>query len=443
MKADWNRGVWLPDDDAGRALSGEAAERGGERGASDLQSPETGPKQRPIRLTIASDWAPLKVYADLIQSDPTAVYGDVLPLLRASDLNLVNVECTLGNHGEPIPKAGPNFRAEESSVRSLTEVPFHVACLANNHSMDYGPESLNYTMDLLQKAGLEIVGAGMSGEEAARPLVVDVGSVRVAVINCAEGEACRSVDNGPGANGFEPAAAARQIRELKRTADFVLVVFHGGREYAPLPPEYVIAGLRGMAEAGASAVIAHHPHVPQGIEVYRGVPIVYSQGNFVFWQDSPTFFRHAGYLVHLDVLKDRIAKMEITPYTIEPEGLSMMKGALKTRFLQTLAHVSELIADPAKVRDVWNAFVDGVGLSGLIRTLQSPMKQLETDLPVGAARLLNLFFTPAHSELFITGLRRAVNGRLGDSPEWAKRLVDHWMNCGLEEGKERCGEYAP
>ena len=86
-----------------------------------------------------------------------------------------------------------------------------------------------------------------------------------------------------------------------KTDAVILVIFHGGREHTPLPPPYVVHDLRAIAEMGAHAVIAHHPHVPQGIELHHGVPIVYSMGNFVFWQTDPAFYRHAGYLVHLDL----------------------------------------------------------------------------------------------------------------------------------------------
>ncbi|MDF2725768.1 MAG: CapA family protein [Paenibacillus sp.] len=396
-----------------------------------------------IRLTLGSDWLPQRAYELKSGDDPLAYYGDLLPLLRQSDLNIVNVETTLGSAGEAIPKAGPNFRCDEDTVRALTEAPFQVACMANNHIMDYGPDSLRRTLEVLQEAGMNTVGAGMTGEEAAKPLFVQVGDQSIAIINFAEGEACCSIDNGPGTYGFDPEAVERQVAELKNQADHVLVIFHGGREYAPLPPEYVVSGLRRVAEAGASAVIAHHPHVPQGLEIWNGVPIVYSQGNFVFWQEVDSFYRHTGYLVHLELRKAGVAKLELSPYVIERHGLSLMQGSLKAGFLQALRTVSELLADPSAVRAVWEAFVDDVGLNGMARTVQSTLKELETNPEAGAARLHNLFFAPAHRELFLNGLKRASYGNLGNSPQWAKTLVKHWQSCRYEEGKQLCEASAP
>ncbi|WP_158301965.1 CapA family protein [Paenibacillus mesophilus] len=426
MKADWNLGVWTPETSGGDVL---AVGNGRKEGA-----------EKTVRLTIGSDWLPSRGYELKSGDDPLSVYGDLLPLLRNSDLNVINVETTLGSHGQPIPKAGPNFRAEESAVRSLTAVPFHIACMANNHIMDYGPESLRRTLEVLREAGLKTVGAGLTGEEAARPLHIEIGGITAAIINCGEGEACCSIDNGPGANGFKLPELTRQIRHEKTRSDHVLVIFHGGREYAPMPPEYVVDGLREMAEAGASAVIAHHPHVPQGIEIHNGVPIVYSQGNFVFWQDDDAFYKHTGYLVHLDVHKSGISKLEISPYVIERNGLSLMTGQLKAGFLQTLRTVSELLADPHSVRAVWNAFVDSVGLTGMKRNLEALLADMAGNTETSAARLHNLFFTPAHRELFMNGLKRASRGELGDSPEWAKTLVSHWQKCRYDEGVLLCTE---
>ncbi|TNJ58672.1 CapA family protein [Paenibacillus hemerocallicola] len=427
MKADWAQGVWT-------------AETNGEIVRAERNKGQKAGAKNGVRLTIGSDWLPLRGYEIKSGEDPLAVYGDLLPLLRNSDVNIINVETTLGSHGLPIPKAGPNFRADENAVRALTAVPFHVACMANNHIMDYGADSLRRTLDVLREAGLQTVGAGLTGEEAARPLFLEIGDIAVAIINCGEGEACCSIDNGPGANGFELSGLTRQIRHVKSQADHVLVLFHGGREYAPMPPEYVVNGLREAAEAGASAVIAHHPHVPQGIEIYGGVPIVYSQGNFVFWQEDDAFYKHTGYLVHLDVRKDRISGMEISPYVIERNGLSLMNGQLKAGFLQAMRTVSELLADPHAVRAVWNAFVDVVGLSGMTRNLETVLAELAGNTGTGAARLHNLFFAPAHRELFMNGLKRASHGELGDSPEWAKMLVRHWQKCRCDEGKRLCTE---
>lgn len=411
LTVDWTTGIWWHDGTAG------------------------GDGQPSARVTIASDWLPRGPHEGLIASDPLRVYGDLLPLLRNSDLNLVNVEGGIGQTGEPIWKDGPNLKMDDNAVRSLTEAPFHIGCLANNHILDFGPDNLRHTLHALQQAGLKTVGAGMTGAEAARPLTVDVNGIsRIAIINCAEGEGCRSIDGGPGAHGLDKEQLVRQVRQLKQEADIVLVIFHGGREYVPLPPEYVTESLRAAARAGATAVVAHHPHVPQGIEVHEGVPIVYSQGNFVFWMEQDSFYRHAGFLVHLDLCGNRLERMSITPYLIAREGLSLMEGRAKEEFLQSLRLLSELLADGQKVREGWDALSDTIGSRGVVKIMERAIAEMEELPHRGAARVMNYLFTPAHRELYIHALRRSITGELGTAPGWAKTLLHHWQRCTMDEG---------
>lgn len=394
------------------------------------KAPNTQGKNSDFRVTVASDWGALWDYTQLMQDDPIAVYGDLLPLFRESDLNLVNVECALGELGEPIRKAGPALRGAKGTERALTEAPFQVGCLANNHIMDFGPESLRETIGILHGAGVKTVGAGMNSEEAAKPLIVEMKGATLGIINCAEGEACASIAGGPGAHPFDVPALKEQVRDLKEKVDAVLVVFHGGREYAPVPPPYVVDGLRQLAEAGATAIIGHHPHVPQGVEVHQGVPIAYSQGNFVFhWgdtRDDHRYYVSAGYLVHLDFAGKELAEFSLTPYRMKREGVFALQGEEKTELLQKVEQVSELLSDPKKIEQAWNAFVDHYGHEFYFTRLSAHEEQAKEDLALASARLHNLFFAPAHRELYLNALKRLSKEEFGDSPQWAKDLVEEW-----------------
>lgn len=383
------------------------------------------------RITLASEWAPLGGYEERILHNPLSIYGDVLPELQNSDLNIVNVECTLGEEGEEIPKGGPNFRFRAQTVQALSAVPFHVACLANSHTMDYGPASLANTINLLQENNIQTVGAGMDGVEAAKPLIVEVKGIQVGIINCGEGEECQSFNNGPGVHPLQVDKIRTQVENLKEQTDLVIVIFHGGREYIPVPPVYVVEQLRAIASMDVDAVIAHHPHVPQGIEIINQVPIVYGQGNFVFYRPNDSFFRHAGYLVHLDINKKELVGLKIQPYLIEEEQLTLMKSSLKKDFLNDLRKVSEILEDEKKIQLMWDAVVDGLGVEGIAKHLSTAAERLSSDPLKGAAWTHNLFNSPAHREVYINGLRRAAAGNFGNSPLWAKELIQYWEEKSL------------
>ncbi len=381
------------------------------------------------RMTVGGDWAPLRDHVQPMLDGPEAFYGDLMPVLRKADVRVVNFECVLGERGRPIPKGGPNLNAPEEALKTLTAVPFNVACLANNHSRDYDDESLEHTLALLHEAGVRTVGAGMSGEQATRPLIMDVKGVRLAILDCAEGEECRSRGGAAGGYGFEPELLEDHVIALKESgaADVVVVIFHGGREHTPMPPPYVVEWLRGVAEAGADAVIGHHPHAPQGIELHGFTPIAYSVGNFCFWQMSDLFFRRAGYLTHLDFAGPELTGLAITPYLIEPYGVRSMPEPVREALMADLRHVSELLSDPEAVMAAWDAFIDSFGPDAHLSTCKNVLTTNETDRVQAAASLLNVFRTPAHNHLVTRAAERVTRGEEDTSPQWARDLVARWL----------------
>ncbi len=382
------------------------------------------------RLTFAGDWAPVWLYEEAYRRDPLAIYGDLLPLFRESDLNLVNVETAISGRGAPIAKNGPCITVPPSVIPPMTEVPFHVACLANNHTLDFGAEALEDTLSHLRAAGIQTTGAGMTEAEVKRPLEMTVGEEPVVIINCGEAEACASIGGEPGVWCYELREVEGIIRRYRAEGErAVIVVYHGGREVAPSPPPYTVAILRGMAEAGAHAVIAHHPHVPQGMEIYQGVPIVYSLGNFVFRYNTPSYYQQVGLLAHLDLAEGKVVGISLTPYRMGNERLSLIAGKEKEALGAELRSWTDLLGDPAALEEVWLAF--------LMRAFPDPAAFLKgmgdlyamaaADPATAAAKALNYFFAPAHREAAITLLHR-YSRKAGQPPaEWAVERVHRWM----------------
>lgn len=433
------------------------------------------------RLTIGADWAPIRRFAAPMAEAPATVYGDLLPLFANSDLNVFNVEAVLCDPTlSAIPKDGPPLLADKGSAAALNAAHCHLACLANNHAMDFGAEGLRQTLDALHRAGIATVGAGMDSETIRTPAIVTVKGVRVAIINCADGEAGRSLRGEPGVHGLDTGAEMLRIQALRRDAlaDAIVVIYHGGREHTPVPPPYAVQSMRLLAEAGADAVIAHHPHVPQGVEIYKGVPIAYSLGNFIFWQQNDLYFRHTGYLVHLDFSGGKLRALQLSPYNITPEGLRLMNSAEKAAFTTHMQRASEPLHSDAAIDACWAAFADTHDLSafcaifaeGMPRVANAaaasacaatddnaqgagattdnntqataatingdaaPAKSAQgasTTLSAGAAteamRLHNRFLTPAHSLLACEILERHAKGQRGTAPAWANELVRLWL----------------
>lgn len=399
---------------------------------------ESTDSHTPWRMTIASDWAPINRFTDLIRESPTAVYGDLLPLFEASDCNLVNVEAVLCDPAlEPIAKDGPCLRGDKSAAESLRAAHFHLACLANNHAMDFGPEGLRQTMDTLAGIGLPTVGAGMDTAAISAPALFTVKGTRVAIINCADGESGRSQRGEPGVHGLDTGAEVLRIQALRKDnlADVIIVIYHGGREYMPVPAPQVVKDMRLLAQAGADAVIAHHPHVPQGIEILNGVPIVYSQGNFVFWQENDSYFRHTGFLVHLDFSGGKLCALRLSPYFITPGGLRQMNTAEKAVFTERMNRANAPLRSMADIESCWAAFADRQDLSYFCTFWQERLAQISetSDAAAPAMKLHNRFFTHVHSLFACEVLERYAKGLRGTAPAEAVELVRFWLEQPLDQ----------
>ena len=271
------------------------------------------PSPPAARVLVASDWAPIRAFDSIVRHDPESIYGDLLPVIRGADLRIVNCECALTRASRAVWKSGAVFKGDPAHVQGLTLVPFDVACLGNNHVLDYGVAGLRDTLDLLAGHGIDTVGAGLTEEAACAPLLCSANRVRVHIINFSEGEDQTEARGGPGVFGWDLPRVQRLVRDCKRRGGVVIAIGHCGLEYVPYPPPYVVSAFRAIVDAGADAVIGHHPHVPQGMEFYNGRPIFYSLGNFVFYQPTPLWHRKVGFFVTLDVDPGVVRGAEAAP----------------------------------------------------------------------------------------------------------------------------------
>ena len=378
-------------------------------------------------MVVAADWAPIRAFDALVRHDPESVYGDLLPMLHAADLRIVNCECALTRAGRPAWKSGAVFKGEPAHVKGLTLVPFDVACLGNNHVMDYGVAGLRETLDVLHEHGIETIGAGLTEEEACAPVACSANGTRVHVVNFSEGEDLTAARGGAGVFGWDIPRVQRIVRDCKRRGGVVIAIGHCGLEYVPYPPPYVVSAFRAIVDAGADAVIGHHPHVPQGMEHYQGCPIFYSLGNFVFYQPTQLWHRKVGFFVTLDLEHGRVSGADVHPYLITDAGLRSLRKAEHSEFRTTLARVSSPFRTAAGPERAWDAYLDYYGLQGFTQEVLGIVERLATEPQKAAAMFRNRVTTRQHVELWTDFLTRVVNGDRRRYPPGAHRIVDEWF----------------
>lgn len=268
----------------------------------------------------------------------------VLPAVRGAELFLVNLECPFTDRGEKLPK-NFNFRARPELVGSLVGAGVGAVSLANNHMMDFGSIGLTDTLATLDQVKIPHFGAGGSLGEARKALVLERGGIRFALLGYfflgdrnIEPKEVIATDGTPGVAGHheDEAIMERMLREdiavARSQADLVIPFFHWGKEGEHSPQGYQQRLAHAAVEAGAAAVLGSHPHVLQGMELYRGVPVLYSLGNFVFggnWnpKDKESAlvrlrFTPGGYLDSevIPLQTDRYPEIPIQPFPLEGDA---------------------------------------------------------------------------------------------------------------------------
>lgn len=192
-------------------------------------------------------------------------FQNLRSLLMEDDLTIANFEGVL--KGDAFRKARKTYRfrglPEYAQILRLGSV--EAVSLANNHTLDYGKAGYQTTWQSLEDAGIIPF-------DTATPYLYEKDGVRVGLL-------------GIYAAGFHSKrkAVAEAVKDLRQQgAQAVVVMVHAGQEYASLHNRTQTLAARLLVDAGADVVIGSHPHVLQGVEVYKQRNILYSIGNFVF-----------------------------------------------------------------------------------------------------------------------------------------------------------------
>ena len=260
---------------------------------------------------------------------------NVKPIFESDDLTVVNFEGTLTTRGQRQDKTFA-FKGDPEYVKILTEGSVEACTLANNHSKDYGTESMEDTKKYLD-------GAKIAWFENLNTKVLDVKGVKVGLIGLYD------LDNSAASN-LKPAME----RVKNGGAEIVLVQIHWGIEGDNYPDESQVKLAHSIIDAGADLVIGHHPHVLQGIERYNGKMIVYSMGNFCFGgnqnpSDKDTMIYRQTFTVGANGLKDS-ADYEVIPCRIS-------SVSYRNNYQPTPAEGSE----KTRIQEKIQKFSDGVG----------------------------------------------------------------------------------
>jgi len=307
-----------------------------------------------VKLLFSGDFAPL-ISPAVISVDHFTGIRDALSDI---DAHITNLECPLTLHQSSIEKTGPALKAHPDSIGLLRQARIFIACLANNHIFDYGEQGLQDTIEICHKNQIDTIGLVNRPDGSTAWLVKEIKGKQIGFLNYCEHEFSVREDGLFGANGYDHRKAFYDIHLLRPKVDFLIVIYHGGNEYYPLPSPEMKKDFHYLADLGADIVIGHHTHMISGYEMYKGKPLVYSLGNFFFPYPDEQEEWHKGLLCKLELKKTISLKFYpvITKYENNYK-LNLLNLPYSATVSKKLMALSSIITDDIRLRNSWNEYL--------------------------------------------------------------------------------------
>jgi poly-gamma-glutamate synthesis protein (capsule biosynthesis protein) len=268
-------------------------------------------------------------------TDPGGVWGSTAARLRDLDGLFLNLECCLSTRGEQWPGKTYYFRADPNwAVPALEAAGTTFASLANNHTLDFGTTALTDTRSHLDEADVAHAGAGPDAETAFAPVTVDVGDLRVAVLALTDqfGEYSAGQDS-PGTAHLTLDSGNERLRDVvdaalatatDEQADLVVASLHWGPNWETSPAKQQREFARFLVDRGIDVVHGHSAHVVQGVETYRGHPIMYDTGDFVDdYVHREDVRNKRSFVFELVVADGRLDHLRLVPVRIRDEHVDV------------------------------------------------------------------------------------------------------------------------
>jgi poly-gamma-glutamate synthesis protein (capsule biosynthesis protein) len=305
-----------------------------------------------MRLALTGDVMLGRLMNDAVgRWGPAYPWGDTLPLLRACDLRLINLECVIAESGEPWTRTSKvfHFRAAPAAMECLRQAQIDCVSLANNHVLDYGEAAFAEMLGRLKEAGIAYAGAGRNLAEASHPALLEAAEIRIAVLAFTDNQPeWAAAPARPGVR-FVPvsddgaASLADAVAAARSRADVLICSAHWGPNMRLRPPEEFKRFARRLIDLGVDLFHGHSAHVFQGIEVYRGKPILYDTADYVDdYAVDPELRNDRSFLFQVTFSRSGVTQIDLLPVLISQCQVNRATGR---DFEETCATMRKLAAE--------------------------------------------------------------------------------------------------
>lgn len=251
--------------------------------------------------------------------------------LSSSNICFVDQEFPFSERGNAQKGKEYTYRVPPMRAVIFKQMGVDLVSLANNHVLDYGQAALYDTFNTLDENGIDYVGAGNDLDRAKKLITKEVNGKTIGFLSASRiipdeswyaRNKSSTVDERAGVFGtYDSGDLCDEIKKAKEKCDFVVVYVHWGIEKSFDVADYQRKLAHNYIDSGADLIVGTHPHVLQGVEYYKNIPIVYSLGNFLFsnYQSRTT-------VLTATIKKDNTCALNFLPctsaayYTYDSEG---------------------------------------------------------------------------------------------------------------------------
>jgi len=299
-------------------------------------------------------------------------FETVKEIFESKDILFGNLETVLSSRGKKAKKSVLLYSSPEK-VRYLKDVDYNILNVANNHILDLGVEGFKDTLDILNKNGLNFIGAN-NGKSASNHLILERNGIKLGFLGYTIGRF--KVPESISINKLKEKKIIADIKFIKDKCDFIVVSLHWGTENVFYPSPQQIDRAHNLIDRGATLILGHHPHVIQGIEKYKNGLIAYSLGNFQFDPELSQSKTNESVALCVDFNEEGIKNYEIVPVVIDRDVLPIVAGGqVKDEILDLISEISRRVSSGEVTSKWWFEKIANEYLLGNINSYITRIKR--------------------------------------------------------------------
>ena len=270
-----------------------------------------------------------------------------------SDYRIINLECPIcdKNKHNKILKFGPSLSCTNKSINGILQLNPSLMLLSNNHILDYGVNGLGNTLKILKDKKIPYIGIKENIFDKNNIYIFEKDNIKVGIYNFCDNEFSVPTNDNSGAANTDILSNYLEIKNAKRKCDYLIILYHGGKEYYRYPSPNLQKFCRYLVEIGADIVVCQHSHCIGCQEEYNKGTIVYGIGNFIF-DDSDNEYERNSLLLSISFSPK---KYDIKYIPIEKKN-GLIQFSNEKTIIEDFNYRSESIKDTELLYKKYNDF---------------------------------------------------------------------------------------